>query len=418
MHRVLLRMYADQASMRASNMLAPVSSTVYYQLSVLKARGKRRCGDERCGDKAGRGWRGQRGNDCRGRQAVQRFGKFSIARGAAESGIVLLFRWGCFAAQRRTSGSCAKVNTRAGSAGKNRAGKCARRRAEGFRSTAGRHRWQPRHMLQDGKRLKDFGPAVDQLKLALQHHEVRLRDCDKVDVADLRTLVAAHLNLASCHMECEAADAALQHAATAANMSGQVLTANREASGDVPAGPAENDFAMLAVSFHKVAEAHEALKEWGKAIFAHTQAREVVHRSLGPTHPLTQSLARCRPHLSRPSTGNRQNEFLDVYAASIGRSTGCPLLRPNKGQKVLPSIPQGARGKPFVRTTEALGFELVGYQMNATCFPSWPPTNASNEEQEMSSWLSGMPWHELEDMKLHRCQSWPSIRSPWLTTFQ
>eukprot|EP00437_Effrenium_voratum_P068891 CAMPEP_0181492948 /NCGR_PEP_ID=MMETSP1110-20121109/50961_1 /TAXON_ID=174948 /ORGANISM="Symbiodinium sp., Strain CCMP421" /LENGTH=204 /DNA_ID=CAMNT_0023620229 /DNA_START=15 /DNA_END=627 /DNA_ORIENTATION=- len=79
------------------------------------------------------------------------------------------------------------------------------------------------------RRLKDFGPAVDQLKLALQHHEVRLRDCDKVDVADLRTLVAAHLNLA----------AALQHAATAANMSGQVLTANREASGDVPAGPAE-----------------------------------------------------------------------------------------------------------------------------------------------------------------------------------
>lgn len=250
------------------------------------------------------------------------------------------------------------------------------------------------------RRLKDFGPAVDQLKLALQHHEVRLRDCDKVDVADLRTLVAAHLNLASCHMECEAADAALQHAATAANMSGQVLTANREASGDVPAGPAENDFAMLAVSFHKVAEAHEALKEWGKAIFAHTQAREVVHRSLGPTHPLTQSLARCRPHLSRPSTGNRQNEFLDVYAASIGRSTGCPLLRPNKGQKVLPSIPQGARGKPFVRTTEALGFELVGYQMNATCFPSWPPTNASNEEQE---------WYAMARARRHEAPPLPKL---------
>ena len=55
------------------------------------------------------------------------------------------------------------------------------------------------------------------------------------------------------------------------------------------AEPTENDFAMLSVSFHKVAEAHEALtvgvdrwvlvrQEWGRAIFAHTQAREARHR--------------------------------------------------------------------------------------------------------------------------------------------
>ncbi|CAE7600214.1 Oat [Symbiodinium pilosum] len=252
------------------------------------------------------------------------------------------------------------------------------------------------------RRLKDFGPAVNQLQLALQHHQVRLNDSDKVlilvDVADLRTLVAAHLNLASCHMESEAPDAALKHASTAAQLSGQVLTASRDSS-EAPAGPAENDFAMLAVSFHKVAEAHEALKEWGKAIFAHTQAREVVQRSLGPNHPLTQSLARCRPHLSRPAAGNRQSEFLDAYAANIGRSTGCPLLRPGKGQ-VLPTIPQGARGKPFMRTTEALGFELVGYQMNSTCFPSWPPTNASNEEQE---------WYAMARARRHEAPPLPKL---------
>lgn len=84
---------------------------------------------------------------------------------------------------------------------------------------------------------------------------------------------------------------------------------------------------MLAVSFHKVAEAQEALKDWGKAVFAHTQAREVVQRSLGPAHPLAQSLAKCRPQVpARPHSRSRHSEFLETYAANIGRSTGCPML--------------------------------------------------------------------------------------------
>lgn len=226
------------------------------------------------------------------------------------------------------------------------------------------------------RRLKDFGQAIHQLQLALKFREV--------EASDLRTLVAAHLNLASCYLESEAPDAALKHASTAAQLSGQVLTRTPDSIGDVPAEPTENDFAMLAVSFHKVAEAHEALKEWGKAIFAHTQAREVVQRSLGSSHPLAQSLAKCRPQVPTrcPSRQtNRQSEFLDVYAANIGRSTGCPMLRPGKGQKVLPSIPRGARGKPFM-TTEALGFELSGYEISEHDFPSWPPETSSNEEKE------------------------------------
>ncbi|CAL1128734.1 unnamed protein product [Cladocopium goreaui] len=112
-------------------------------------------------------------------------------------------------------------------------------------------------------------------QLALKFREIRFENSEsKVEASDLRTLVAAHLNLASCYLESEAPDAALKHASTAAQLSGQVLTRTPDSIGDVPAEPTENDFAMLAVSFHKVAEAHEALKEWGKAIFAHTQARE------------------------------------------------------------------------------------------------------------------------------------------------
>lgn len=235
------------------------------------------------------------------------------------------------------------------------------------------------------RRLKDFGQTIHQLQLALKFREIRFENSEsKVEASDLRTLVAAHLNLASCYLESEAPDAALKHASTAAQLSGQVLTRTPDSIGDVPAEPTENDFAMLAVSFHKVAEAHEALKEWGKAIFAHTQAREVVQRSLGSSHPLAQSLAKCRPQVPTrcPSRQtNRQSEFLDVYAANIGRSTGCPMLRPGKGQKVLPSIPRGARGKPFM-TTEALGFELSGYEISEHDFPSWPPETSSNEEKE------------------------------------
>lgn len=234
------------------------------------------------------------------------------------------------------------------------------------------------------RRLKDFGPAIEQLQRALNFHQMRFEDCEgKVSASDLRTLVAAHLNLASCHLESEAPEAALKHASTAAQLSGQVLTRSPETSLEAPSEPTENDFAMLAVSFHKVAEAQEALKDWGKAVFAHTQAREVVQRSLGPAHPLAQSLAKCRPQVpARPHSRSRHSEFLETYAANIGRSTGCPMLRPGKGQKVLPTIPRGARGKPFMKTTEALGFELTGYQISERDFPSWPPETSSYEEKE------------------------------------
>merc|ERR1712039_176269 len=66
--------------------------------------------------------------------------------------------------------------------------------------------------------------------------------------------------------------------------------------------PKLDDYAMLAVAYHKVAQAHEGLREWGKATFAYTQAYEVVRRSLGPDHHLTKSFEkspRC-PHRLSP----------------------------------------------------------------------------------------------------------------------
>ncbi|CAK9118299.1 unnamed protein product [Durusdinium trenchii] len=84
----------------------------------------------------------------------------------------------------------------------------------------------------------------------------------------------------------------------------------------------------------------------------------------------------------QPDEISKHSEFLETYAANIGRSTGCPMLRPGKGQKVLPTIPRGARGKPFMKTTEALGFELTGYQISERDFPSWPPETSSYEEKE------------------------------------
>lgn len=221
------------------------------------------------------------------------------------------------------------------------------------------------------RRLKDFGQAIHQLQLALKFREIRFENSEsKVEASDLRTLVAAHLNLASCYLESEAPDAALKHASTAAQLSGQVLTRTPDSIGDVPAEPTENDFAMLAVSFHKVAEAHEALKEWGKAIFAHTQAREVVQRSLGSSHPLAQSLAKCRPQVPTRCPPDRQT----------GSPSSWMFMPPTLGE-VLDVRCFGARGKPFM-TTEALGFELSGYEISEHDFPSWPPETSSNEEKE------------------------------------
>merc|ERR1711976_257196 len=104
---------------------------------------------------------------------------------------------------------------------------------------------------------------------------------------------------------------ALQHAMAAVALGGQLIASGGQ-TGDAEGharGSHErssqasqmslirpDDYAMLAVVYHKTAEAHEHLKQWGQATLAYTQAYEVVRRSLGPAHQLTKSFeksARC-----------------------------------------------------------------------------------------------------------------------------
>eukprot|EP00440_Ansanella_granifera_P021780 gb/GFBE01023645.1/.p1 GENE.gb/GFBE01023645.1/~~gb/GFBE01023645.1/.p1 ORF type:complete len:427 (+),score=73.84 gb/GFBE01023645.1/:1-1281(+) len=234
------------------------------------------------------------------------------------------------------------------------------------------------------RRLKELGPAVRQLQLALKLHRACMPAMDQsVSLSDLRTLIAAHLNLASCHLDSEAPDAALNHARIATELGGRVLSGFRKANGEVTAEPTDNDFAMLAVAFHKVAEAHQGLKDWGQATFAYAQAHEVVQRSLGPRHPLTQSLERASAQSRRPA-GNvqRRHEAVTAFSDSIGKSTGCPTIRPGHGKRVLPSIPPGARGAAALKQKSGFVFELAGYDLAQAGFPSWPPPKANREEQD------------------------------------
>lgn len=235
------------------------------------------------------------------------------------------------------------------------------------------------------RRLKEMGPAVRQLQLALKHHRVRLPSLERANIADLRTLMAAHLNLASCHLESEAPAAALQHATAATELGGHLLTYSKGVVNDSVEEPTENDFAMLAVSFHKVAEAQQGLKEWSKASFAFSQANEVVQRSLGPDHPISKVLESAHvPSPRRPIDVHRRHCAVANLAANVGKSTGCPPIRHGaKSPRVLPFIPPGARAsamKPKIKNP--LFFELQGYELGNGRFQSWPPEKTTLEEKE------------------------------------
>jgi len=235
------------------------------------------------------------------------------------------------------------------------------------------------------RRLKEMGPAVRQLQLALKHHKVRLPSLEQANIADLRTLMAAHLNLASCHLESEAPAAALQHATAATELGGHLLTHSKGLTNDSAEEPTENDFAMLAVSFHKVAESQQGLKEWGKATFAYAQAHEVVQRSLGADHPISKVLENANvPSPRRRSDEQRRFCAVANLAANVGKSTGCPPIRNGgKSPRVLPIIPPGARASAMkTKPRNQLVFELQGYELGQDRFQSWPPKKTTLEEKE------------------------------------
>lgn len=230
------------------------------------------------------------------------------------------------------------------------------------------------------KRGQNHAVAVRCLLKALKLH--------KTAGSDLRTILAANLNLSACYSEAEMPEAALRHALAAVELAGQQVAAidlaeDSSATGDdgLPQGRAD-DYAMLAVAYHKVAEAHEGLRDWVSASFSYTQAYEVVKRSLGPHHRLTRSFersSRC-PHRAelietavcgQSLTGNMsfyQNNSRPATSPAIGR------------RQHLPSIPPGS-----TRRRIGAGIDLRGYKLDNSHFPVWPPEAASREEQ---AWYS------------------------------
>jgi len=208
------------------------------------------------------------------------------------------------------------------------------------------------------KRARNHVEAAQCLESALELYEAA--------DADLRTLVAAHLNLAACYLDAEAPQASLQRATTAVQLGGRLLVDGGGGGGESPQGPRSDDYAMLAVAYHKTAEAHEALREWGSATLAYTQAYEVVRRSLGPDHHLTKSFERSARCPRRPCPP-------EVPSGWRARSA-------TPQQKRLPVLPSTPRSRPLSLSG---GLE---YKLNSETFPSWPPRSVSREEQV---------WYEL-----------------------
>jgi len=208
--------------------------------------------------------------------------------------------------------------------------------------------------------------------------------------ADHRTVMATRLNLSACYAEAEMPSEALEHAKAAVVIGGQLI-AQPQTEGlaetsatDVKSvksnhGRAQvaigglgvgqmvrpDDYAMLAVAYHKSAEAHERLRQWGQATLAYTQAYEVVRRSLGPTHHLTKAFeksARCPRRPLPPEV---------------------PLSwRIAAGAKKLPNLPHIQR-TPRHSPAGSTPREVLGYRLDTASFPSWPPKAQSEEE---NSW--------------------------------
>lgn len=216
------------------------------------------------------------------------------------------------------------------------------------------------------KRDGNYPMAVRSLETAIELYEAAR--------ADMRELMAAQLNLSACFSEAEMPEEALQHAMAAVALGGQFIA---QGAHQQPGAQVEeegslirpDDYAMLAVAYHKTAEAHEHMKQWSQATLAYTQAYEVVRRSLGPQHQLTKSFEKSARCPRRPAPP----EVPLSWRAASG-SGRMPML-PDVGR------PPSSRTKS--RATELRGTirEPLGYSLSPKSFPSWPPKKASSEER-------------------------------------
>lgn len=250
----------------------------------------------------------------------------------------------------------------------------------------------------------DLGSAVRQLESALLFYQ-------EVG-SDLRGLASCHLKLSACFSEASLLEEALQEAEAAVALCGQLIAHCEPADGTARSmeppmsAAAPDDYAMLAVAYHKVAEAHEAMRSWGKATLAYTQAHEIVQRSLSSDHHLAKLLAespRCPRRLNPPDVpttirgparsstpASGQTRGLSPFFPNAGGAAPLGQRRPlppyvvkswARGPKPPPGQVAGAAGRALLRSRGEPGDRTQRYRLTPRLFPSWPPRKVSQEEE-------------------------------------
>lgn len=201
------------------------------------------------------------------------------------------------------------------------------------------------------RRLCEFESAI----LCLQHALTFHKACG----SHSRLVAAAHLNLATCFVEARCSfDEAARHAQAAIELGGQLLAAAPE-PGSGERGSIEEDCTMLAVAYHKLAEAYEGSRDWSRSFHAYSQVYEVIRRSLGPNHQLTKAFeksSRCP---------------LRVSAPAVSLTSARQVTTPRR----LPSIPR-ARNAPVMAHERVRSYEL-----SAEVFQKWPPEKTTKDER-------------------------------------
>mmetsp|Transcript_78164 Transcript_78164/g.217057 ORF Transcript_78164/g.217057 Transcript_78164/m.217057 type:complete len:354 (+) Transcript_78164:87-1148(+) len=226
------------------------------------------------------------------------------------------------------------------------------------------------------KRMGSNLEAAQSLGRALEHYEIA--------GVDMRTLIAAHLNFSACLAESKLHERALKHAQAAVELGARVISSGDyvELRPGVPRSgvgpePRPDDYAMLAVAYHKVAEASEGLKEWRAANLAYSQAYEVVRRSFGPDHRLTRAFemsTKCPRRVVTP----------DVPG---------PRRAPKSTPRRLPDIPRTSSARP----RKPLAPVTDEYRLGPENFPSWPPKRATHDEQV---WYAMAQHHQAKEFAL------------------
>mmetsp|Transcript_17146 Transcript_17146/g.36816 ORF Transcript_17146/g.36816 Transcript_17146/m.36816 type:complete len:328 (-) Transcript_17146:68-1051(-) len=225
----------------------------------------------------------------------------------------------------------------------------------------------------------DHKSAISVLETALYcHHSAG---------SDGRMLAAAHLNIATCHLEgALSPHEAIKHAQAAIDCAGRVLSMS---DGSTDKGTIEDDCTMLAVAYHKLAEAYEATREWSRSFYAYMQVYEVIKRSLGPNHRLAiafEKSSRCPLPLSSSSPskapasaralGGGGSSSLAAYSNDRRPTTASSIFGAPSNRRLLPNLPRARASPPIAHARTGR------YVLTSEVFQSWPPPSTSKEERK------------------------------------